>query len=82
MRTIETTIEVDEHGKATVPMPADLAPGAYRAVVVIEAPSPATATAPARATMADFPRHDIPWPFPEGYTCRREEMYDDSGRGA
>lgn len=78
MTTIETTIEVDEQGKATVRMPADMKPGAYRAVLVIEGQE----VARAHPSMADFPRHDIPWPFPEGFTFRREEMYDDSGRGA
>jgi hypothetical protein len=74
MRTIETTIEVDEHGKATVPMPADLAPGAYRAVVVIE-------TGPADLARAPlcFSAHDV-GPWPEGFTVRREEIYDDDGR--
>jgi len=47
-------------------------------VVVIENQEPA---APRRQpTMADFPRHEIPWPFPEGFTFRREEMYGDDGR--
>ena len=79
MKTIETTIEVDEQGKATIQMPADVGPGPHRAVVVVlDGPGPATT----RPDMADFPRHDIPWPFPEGSTFRREDMYDDSGRGA
>jgi hypothetical protein len=79
MRTIETTIEVDEQGKATIQMPADVRPGPHRAVVVVF-DEPEVATTP--PTMADFPQHDIPWPFPEGCTFRREDMYDDSGRGA
>jgi hypothetical protein len=79
MRTIETTIEVDDQRKATIQLPADLTPGPYRAVVVvIDEP----AAPPVHPTMADFPRHDIPWPFPEGFTFRREDIYDDSGRGA
>ncbi len=32
--------------------------------------------------MADFPRHDVQIQLPESYTFRREDMYDDSGRGA
>lgn len=76
MKTIETTIEIDEHGRATLRMPAGMKPGAYRAVLLIEAPEEATV----HPSMADFPRHDIPWPFPEGYTFRRKEMYGDDGR--
>ena len=79
MVTIETTIEVDEEGTATIQLPAGLKPGTHRVLVaVLDGPQAATT----RPTMADFPRHDIPWPFPEGSTFRREDIYDDSGRGA
>jgi hypothetical protein len=79
MRTIETIIVVDDQGRATIQLPAELSPGTHRALVMIpDGPDAATT----RPTMADFPRHDIPWPFPEGYTFRREDLDDDSGRGA
>jgi hypothetical protein len=41
MTTIETTIEVDEQGKATIQLPAGLKPGAYWAVVVLQNQEPA-----------------------------------------
>ena len=76
MKTIETTIEVDDQRKATIQLPADAKAGSYRAVILVFA-EPETG----HPTMADFPQHAIPWPFPEGYMFRREDMYDDSGRG-
>ena len=36
MKTIQTTIEVDDERRATIQLPADLPPGPYQAVVVIE----------------------------------------------
>jgi hypothetical protein len=78
MKTIQTTIEVDEQGRATIQLPAGVTPGQYQAVVVIEDRQP-VAPRP-RPSMADFPRHEIPWPFPEGFTFRREEIYGDDGR--
>ncbi|MGB0069682.1 MAG: hypothetical protein WBQ11_16790 [Isosphaeraceae bacterium] len=36
MKTIETTIMVDESRQATIQFPADVAPGPHRVVVVIE----------------------------------------------
>ncbi len=74
MVTVETTIEVDEQGKATVQLPAGLAPGPYRAVVVIET----RVAEPARARLT-FSAHDV-GPWPEGFTVRRQEIYGDDGR--
>jgi hypothetical protein len=77
MVTIETTIEVDERGRAFVRMPPEMKPGTHRAVVIVfDRPEASTVN----SDFSDFPRHDIPWPFPEGYTFRREEMYGDDGR--
>ncbi len=74
MVTTETTIEVDEQGKATVQLPAGSKPGRHRAVIIVfDGPESAM-------VHPDFPRHDIPWPFPEGSTFRREDMYGDDGR--
>jgi hypothetical protein len=79
MTTIEMTIEVGEQGTATIQLPTGLKPGPHRVLVtVLDGPEAATS----RPAMADFPRHDVAWTFPEGYTFRREDMYDDSGRGA
>jgi hypothetical protein len=80
MKTIQTTIEVDHQGKATIQLPADVMPGSYQAVVVIENRQP-VAPRP-HPTMADFPRHEVQVNLPEDFTFRREQIYDDSGRGA
>jgi hypothetical protein len=74
MKTIETTIEVDDQQKAMIHLPADVKPGPYRAVVVIERHEPAVARAP-----LTFSAHDV-GPWPEGFTARREEIYGDDGR--
>ncbi len=74
MVTIETTIVVDEQGRATVQLPAGSKPGAYRAVLVIEEFAPAAARTP-----LTFPAHDV-GPWPEGFTARREDIYGDDGR--
>jgi hypothetical protein len=72
MTTIETAIVVDDQGKATIQLPVSVVPGAYRAVVVIDAP------AAARVPLT-FSAHDV-GPWPEGFTVRREEIYGDDGR--
>jgi hypothetical protein len=74
MKTIDTTIEVDDQRKATIQLPADVKPGPYQAVVVLVEPLPAEARAP-----LTFAAHDV-GPWPEGYTVRREEIYGDDGR--
>jgi hypothetical protein len=74
MTTIETSIEADDQRKATIQLPADAKPGSYRALILVF-DEPERTTAP--PTMADFPQHDIPWPFPEGYTFRREDLYEN-----
>ena len=82
MKTIETTIEVDDQRRATIQFPTDVTPGPYRAVVVIEVPEPAVLRPGPHPTMADFPQHDVQVNLPEDFTFRREQIYDDSGRGA
>jgi hypothetical protein len=79
MKTIPTTIEVDLERRATIRLPADVIPGPYQAVVVLEEQVP-TAPRPLPTT-ADFPRHEIPWPFPQRFTFRREGTYGDDRRG-
>ena len=46
MTTIETTIEVDEQRKATIQLPANMKPGPYRVVVVVESQEPVGARVP------------------------------------
>jgi hypothetical protein len=74
MKTIETMIEVDDQQKAMIRLPADVKPGPYRAVVVIESQEPAVARAP-----LTFSAHDV-GPWPDGFTVRREEIHGDDGR--
>jgi len=76
MRTIQTTVVVDAEHRATIQLPADIAPGEHPVVVVIDE----TETPRARRPL-EFSAHDL-GPWPEGFTVRREEIYDDSGRGA
>jgi hypothetical protein len=79
MKPIETTIEVDNDAKATVQLPAGAKPGTHRAVVIVfDRPEAATV----HSDFSDFPRHDVQVNLPEGFTFRREQIYDDSGRGA
>ena len=78
MITIQIRVTVDEQGVTTLRLPPGIAPGEHEIVLVIgEAPA-------ARQTpiMVGFPRHDVKVDLPEGFTFRREDMYDDSGRGA
>lgn len=74
MKTIDTTIEVDDQRKATIQLPADVKPGTYRAVLIVESWEPARA-----ADSMTFSNHDV-GPWPEGFTVRREEIYGDDGR--
>ncbi len=74
MKTIETTIQVDDEGKATIRLPSDMKAGAYRAVLVIEGP-----VRPATRPPLTFSAHDV-GPWPEGFTVRREDIYGDDGR--
>jgi hypothetical protein len=78
MTTIQTTILVDEQRRATIQLPPQVAPGPHQVVMVIDEPA---APCP-QPTMADFPRHDVAINLPEDFTFRREQIYDDSGRGA
>jgi hypothetical protein len=74
MKTIETTIEVDDQRKATIQLPTDVKPGPYQAVVVLADPLPGATRAP-----LTFSAHDV-GPWPEGFTVGREEIYGDDGR--
>jgi hypothetical protein len=78
MITIQTQVTVDEQGLATLRLPAEVAPGQHEVVLVI-GEAPVRRRAP---IMAGFPRHDVQVNLPEGFSFRREELYDDSGRGS
>ncbi len=78
MITIQTRVTVDDQGVAMLLMPPEVAPGNHEVVLVIEEfPSPRKTS-----IMEGFPRHDVAIALPEGFSFRREELYDDSGRGA
>jgi hypothetical protein len=79
MRTIQTQAIVADDRTVTLQLPPEVMPGRHHLVVVIDEPGQVTATA---GNQVSFPRHDIPWPFPEDFTARREDLDDDSGRGA
>ena len=74
MRTIETTVVIDENHRASIDFPADVLPGPHRVVLTIEE------EVPVRPPLT-FSAHDV-GPWPEGFTVSREQIYDDSGRGA
>jgi hypothetical protein len=74
MITIQTRVSVDEQGVATLRMPPEVAPGDHEVVLVIEeSPSPRKSS-----IMEGFPRHDVAIALPEGFSFRRQELYDDS----
>lgn len=76
MKTIETTVTVLPDGSIRFHGRADLPPGEHRAVLVIDSAEPRVQTArpPLELKMLDT------GPWPEGFTARREELYDDDGR--
>ena len=75
MRTIEATAQVGEDHKLVVQLPADVAPGPHRVVVVIEEPP---AERPKREPMR-FVTTDVGIVDPS-FTYRREDIYGDDGR--
>jgi len=78
MITIQTRVTVDEQGVGTFRLPVKMPPGELAAVAVIEE-NPVSRQKP---LMTGFPRHDVQVDLPAGFTFRREDLYDDSGRGA
>ncbi len=74
MKTIETVLNVNEQGLATIQMPPDVVPGTHRVVVVIEETKQ-------KQRPLDYSSHEIgTWPFGPEETFRREDMYGDDGR--
>ncbi len=78
MITIQTRVTVDAEGVGTLRLPVEMPPGEHAAVVVIDG-NPLARKTP---IMAGFPRHDVQVALPADFTFRREDLYDDSGRGA
>jgi len=72
MKTFQTTIVVDNEGKALIQLPAEVTPGPHRAVVVIEEP-------PGPCAPLTFSAHDVGH-WPESFSVRREEIYGNDGR--
>ncbi len=74
MRTLETRIQILPDGKLVIPAIADLQPGEYQAVLVIEAIPQTGERQP-----LNFPVDDL-GNWPEDLSLRREDMYGDDGR--
>ena len=75
MHTIETTATVTEDRKLTIEVPADIAPGAHRVIVIIdEGMVPSNERAPLQ--LAAYPVGLTS----DNFTFRREDLYDDDGR--
>lgn len=75
MKSLEMTAIVGDDRKMVVQLPADIAPGPHRIVVVVE-------TTPTRApskSLNDLPIHDAELVDPN-FAIRREDIYDESGR--
>jgi hypothetical protein len=75
MKTIETTVIVGPDRTIILPVPQDVALGAYRIVVVIEEATQAPPT-PQPLDLPLLPA--VAWP--EHLSLRREDLYDDWGR--
>ena len=73
MRTIETNALVTEDGKLIVPMPADIAPGEHRVVIVIE--EQPTVILEKKRVPLKFSAYPVGL-IDETFTFRREELYD------
>lgn len=75
MRIIETTATIQEDGTLTVVAPADIGPGDYRIVVVMDE----TRLAPPPAPLPPWPTRDY-GPWPADLALRREALSDVWGR--
>jgi hypothetical protein len=74
MPVVTARIRVDADGTISGKAPQGVPPGEYEAPIDV-------AERPPRRTRKrlDLPLHDC-GPWPERFTVRREEIYDDSGR--
>lgn len=72
MKTIQMRLTVDENGAGVIRLPAGMPPGEYDVVVLIEESSQ-------KPIGMVFSSHDL-GPWPDGFSARREEIYDEPGR--
>jgi hypothetical protein len=74
MKTIETIVTITPDGTLRVHLD-NVAPGEYRAVLVLEEESVHETKRPP----LNFPIDDL-GPWPEDWSLKREDWYDDEGR--
>jgi hypothetical protein len=74
MPVVHATIRVDADGTISGKAPRGVPPGEYRAPIDVAEQKPRR-----KRKRLDLPSHDC-GPWPEGFTVRREEIYDDDGR--
>lgn len=72
MPVVHAMIRVAEDGSISGKAPRELPPGEYQAPIAVPEPKP-------KRRRLELPLHDC-GPWPEGFTVRREEIYDDEGR--
>jgi hypothetical protein len=76
MRAVTTTAIVHADHTLTMRVPPDILPGVHEIVIVINS---ATSSQRAVPTEWRLPVRNV-GPWPEGFTCRREDIYGDDGR--
>ncbi len=74
-RAIDTEGTVGADGCLTIQAPGDIAPGTYRVHLVIDDQLPAAVAGTDPLGLTTF---DVPWP--DGFSLRREDLYNDRGR--
>ncbi|MDQ2809720.1 MAG: hypothetical protein M3Z04_22825 [Chloroflexota bacterium] len=75
MQTIQAIATVTDDGELTLQVPEGIAPGRHQVVLVIDE-KPIQAQ---QRTLGEFPVLDF-GPWPENFSLRREDLYDDDGR--
>lgn len=73
MKTIKTTVKADASGRAVLQL--ELAPGAHEVIVLIQ-DDVELASERNDYSFIDLPSVSI-GTWPEGFTLRREDLYDD-----
>jgi len=71
MPVVLAKIRVAPDGTISGQAPREVPPGEYQAPIRLPEPK--------RQSRLDLPLHDC-GPWPEGFSVRREEIYDDDGR--
>jgi hypothetical protein len=72
MPVVHAKIRVAEDGSISGKAPREVPAGEYQAPITVPEPK-------RKRRRLDLPLHDC-GPWPEGFTVRREEIYDDEGR--